>query len=64
MLVGGIAAVERIAVIGRIAVKEGLAVIGGFVVIGGFAVVEIYRNTDNFDRSQLFKFIIFIFRVA
>jgi hypothetical protein len=46
-------------------VIEGLAIVGRIAVVRRFAVVEIlYRNTDNFDRSQLFRFIIFMFRVA
>ena len=63
-MIEGLAVVGRIEVLGRIAVV-GLAVVGKIAVGGGLAVVEIlYRNTDNFDCSQLFKFIIFIFRVA
>jgi hypothetical protein len=70
-LLGRLAVIEALALVRRIAVVGGIAVIGGLAVIGGIAVVErlavigiLYRNTDNFDRSPLFKFIIFMFRVA
>jgi hypothetical protein len=57
--------IREIAVLERIAVIRRIAVVGEIAVVGRFAVVKIlYKNTDNFDRSQLFKFIIFIFRIA